>query len=196
MRLKIISLRPRRIESATRAHSRVSPRLHSQGDRMILPVASLVGRVITQDILVREIGGDLYKRRFQIGSLFWNIDRAAGLRRKLFHPALSRKVAPVRVVVVSGLHDVHLTIFRERPLNGRFEIRAARRVRSVRNDHNHFAAVIWMEIDDGVDDCVKQRCRTFRFAKTINRLLESLDVAGQWLSEIVFSGHGIDCGLV
>ena len=60
---------------------------------MHLPVTLLSARVITQHVLLRQIGGDLIEREIELIRCLRKIDSAAGLSRQLFHPALCSKRA-------------------------------------------------------------------------------------------------------
>src|SRR6476661_2480661 len=108
---------------------------------MNTPVARVGARVITQYVLLRQIGCDLIESIVKLGGSFWNVNRAAALRSQLFHAPFSSERAQVCAFVQAGLDHVNLAIVGEYALDYLIEVgRVTRGLDSIRNDHQHAAA--------------------------------------------------------
>src|SRR5258708_31585044 len=66
-------------ESFAGAHADIRPRLHAHGDNVKSAVALIGCRVITEDVLLRQVGGDLRERVVEFAHGFRNVRGAAGL---------------------------------------------------------------------------------------------------------------------
>src|ERR1051326_7567776 len=109
-------------KSLARANPRRILALNAYADLMILAVAFVSAGVITQDVLLCQVGGDLRKRVVEIADRPGNVRFAAGLRGERLHAPFSRQVAHVGVVVESGLHYIDLAFVRREPLQRRFKV--------------------------------------------------------------------------
>src|SRR5215213_4898549 len=114
-------------------------------------------RVVTQNVLLREIGGNLIERHVKLIGSFWKINSAAGLLCQLFHTSFSRECAQVCAFIQSGLDHVDLAIVRENVLHYKIEIAmTAGGFDTVRDDDEDPAAGIRSQVSSSVDDRIKQ----------------------------------------
>src|SRR4051794_25242864 len=89
---------------------------------MILSVSLVDGGVITEDVLLREVGRDLRERLIEIADSARDISLASGLCREGLHPPFGGEIAHISVVIKAGLHDVNLAFICRQTLQGGVEI--------------------------------------------------------------------------
>ena len=155
-------------KSFARANADSSFCLHPHANQVVTPVAFVGSRVITEDILLRQVGGNLRKSSIQIFYGFWNVNSAAGLCREFFHPSLGGEVAHVGVVVETSLHDIDLALVTQQSSQSGVEIMivATGGVATIGDDDNHAPAAERFEVTKGVENAVIQRGRAFRFSES------------------------------
>src|ERR1051326_6209080 len=101
----------RGVEAFARADAESLPGLDGERDGAETSVARVGGqRVVAEDVLVREVGGDLREGLGEFGVGVRDDDRAAGLSRERFEAALAREVVEVRVVAVARLEGLDLAL--------------------------------------------------------------------------------------
>src|SRR5688572_27471452 len=69
---------------------------------------------------------------------------------------------------------------------------AARRFNSVRDDHDHASSGIRSQISSRTHDRIEERSSTLRFTKHGDRMLETKNVARQWLDQVAVGFDRVD----
>ena len=70
------------------------------------PVVALVRGVVAQDVLLREVGGDLGEGAVEVARLQGREDGPARVRRQVLHAALGGQRLQVGVGLLAGQHHV------------------------------------------------------------------------------------------
>src|SRR5205823_3548579 len=116
----------RSVEALARADAEAGAVFDVECEGAEATVARVGGRgVVAEDVLVREVCGDLGEGVGEFRVRVRDEDRAAGLRRELFEAALAREVVKVRALAVSGLDGVDLTVGGYQSRHRRVEVEVA-----------------------------------------------------------------------
>src|SRR5207248_1945670 len=123
LRFTIYDLRLRGIVALARADAEAGAVFDIECEGAEASVARVGGRgVVAEDVLVREVCGDLGEGVGEFRVRVRDEDRAAGLRGELFEAALAREVVQVGALAVSGLDGVDLAIVGEKTRHRRVEV--------------------------------------------------------------------------